>query len=165
MVPSVKILTLVGNHRGSAGFGIGKHKDAAMAARFAMRNAQRDMIAVHTHNGQLYHDLIGKKNGTTVLIRSVPPRTRGNAGGVAGEILELFGLKNCTVKVLGSKRKNPYSVVQAVFDAFNNHVPPEDVAFDRGMRMVWMGKNRHNPNNFYPTYPKGPRHTPVRFKK
>jgi ribosomal protein S5 len=165
MEPSVRTLVLVGNMHGSAGFGIGKHVDGANSAKLALRNAQSDMIHVSTHKGQLYHDVIGKKNNTMVIIRSHPPRGFGQAASLPRAIFQYLGITNAACKIVGSKRRNRYNVVQAVFDAFNNYSSPEERAAARGLRMQWIGEDRHNPNNFYPQYPKGPRHDYARYKR
>lgn len=49
-------------------------------------------------------------------------------------------------------------MTQALFDAFNHHYPPEHEAFKRGLRMQWMGADRHAPRNVYPFSPAGPRY-------
>jgi hypothetical protein len=65
-----RVLVLVGNGHGAAGYGVGAHKDVDIATKYALRKATRDMVALGSHNGQLYHDLMGKKNNHKVLIRS-----------------------------------------------------------------------------------------------
>lgn len=65
-----RVLLIVGNGHGAAGFGIGTHKDMETATKYALRRAVRDMVTVGSHNGQLYHDLMGKKNNHKVVIRS-----------------------------------------------------------------------------------------------
>ena len=64
------MLLIATNGHGGAGYGVGTHKDADVATKYALRKATRDMIAIGTHNGQLYHDLMGKKNNHKVLIRT-----------------------------------------------------------------------------------------------
>lgn len=159
MVASTRCLIIVGNGMGGAGFGIGKHKEPFQATKQALANAQRDMIHVSTHKGQLYHDLIGKKNSIYVIIRTMPSSTHHcHASLMIQDVFEMTGIKHASAKIVGSKRRNPFNVVQAVFDAFNHHIPPEDAAFARGMRMQWIGADRHNPRNAYPYSPTGPRY-------
>ena len=163
-IPSTKVLVLVGNYHGAAGFGIGKHTDARTATKYALRRAQRDMIHVSTHNGQLFHDLMGRKNKTKVIIRSVPPSKPGSAPSLVRMVFDFMGIKHASAKIVGSKRRNHYTVVQALFDAFHHHTPPQEDAAKRGLRMQWLGSDRHNPRNHYPSNPKGPRHVPERFR-
>ena len=69
-VNSARVCVVVGNERGAAGFGIAKDFEPEKAVRVAYRRAQRDMIQFETHNGQLFHDLVGKVNNTTVVLRA-----------------------------------------------------------------------------------------------
>ena len=72
MISSTRCCIIVGNGMGGAGFGMGKHVEPFAATKMALARAQRDMIHVSTHKGQLYHDLIGKKNSVYVIIRTMP---------------------------------------------------------------------------------------------
>ena len=72
MIASTRCCIIVGNGMGGAGFGMGKHVEPFAATKMALARAQRDMIHVSTHKGQLYHDLIGKKNSVYVVIRTMP---------------------------------------------------------------------------------------------
>lgn len=90
----------------------------------------------------------------------MPPSRAGACPNLIRHIFSFMGIKNASAKIVGSKRRNPYTIIQAVFDAFQNHTPPEEAAFKRGLRMQWMGSDRHSPRNYYPSQPKGPRHVP-----
>jgi small subunit ribosomal protein S5 len=159
MITSTRCMIVVGNGMGGAGFGLGKHKEPFVATKMALANAQRDMIHVSTHNGQLYHDLIGKKNSIYCIIRTMPSSTHHcNASPLIQDIFEMMGVKHASAKIIGSKRRNVYNVVQAVFDAFNHHIPPQDEAYSRGLRMQWVGADRFSPRNVYPFAPSGPRY-------
>ncbi len=57
-------------------------------------------------------------------------------------VFDFIGVKNVSTKIIGAKRRNRHMVIQALFDAFNHHSPPEDVAFRRGLRMQWLGTDR-----------------------
>ena len=70
----------------------------------------------------------------------------------------MMGITHASAKIVGSRRRNPYIVMQAIFDAFNHHTPPEDEAATRGLRLQWMGANRLNPRFAYPYQPTGPRY-------
>lgn len=158
-VQSTRVMIVVGNGMGGAGMGMGKHKEPFMAAKVALSNAHRDMIHVSTHKGQLYHDLIGKKNSVYVIIRTMPSASEGLKGApLIQDVFEMMGISHASAKIVGSKRRNPYTVTQALFDAFNHHVPPEDEAFKRGLRMQWMGADRTNGRTVFPWIPNGPRY-------
>lgn len=159
MIASTRCCIVVGNGMGGGGFGIGKHKEPFMATKQALANAQRDMIHVSLHKKQLYHDLIGKKNNLYVIVRTMPASTVAqNCSPLIQDIFEMMGIEHASAKIVGSRRRNPYNVVQALFDSFNHHMPPEHEAYMRGLRMQWMGADRHNPRNVYPFSPSGPRY-------
>lgn len=105
-------------------------------------------------------------------------------------IMEFMGVEYFSAKIVGSKTKNRYTIVQvrcampalctlcrasahaaecctcqALFDAFNNYTPPEEFAYKRGKRFVFVGKDRRYPREVHPFYPRGPNHQPMRYKK
>mmetsp|Transcript_31204 Transcript_31204/g.64338 ORF Transcript_31204/g.64338 Transcript_31204/m.64338 type:complete len:125 (+) Transcript_31204:2-376(+) len=123
------------------------------------------MIHINTYNGQLYHDLIGQKHNCQVIIRSVPPRMGARGSQLIKTIMEFMGVEYFSAKIVGSKTKNRYTIVQALFDAFNNYTPPEEFAYKRGKRFVFVGKDRRYPREVHPFYPRGPNHQPMRYKK
>lgn len=102
MVQSTRCCIIVGNGVGGAGFGIGKDKEPFNAAKQALANAQRDMIHISTHKGQLYHDLIGKSNSIYVIMRTLPSSSNfSNAPVFIQEVLEMIGIENVSAKVIG----------------------------------------------------------------
>lgn len=158
VVDSTRCMVVVGNGQGGIGFGMAKHKDPFACTKKALQLAQRDMIHVSTHKGQLFHDLIGRKNNVYVAIRTLPAGTPFiNAAPLITDVFELAGVKHASAKVFGSHRRNPYIVTQALFDAFNHHESPEESAAKRGLRMVWATADRVNPRTMYPFSSKGPR--------
>lgn len=159
MVASSRCMVVVGNGQGGIGFGIGKHKEAFAATKMALQHAQRDMIHISTNNGALYHDIIGKKNNVYVIVRSAPSSsTVLKAAPIIQEIFELAGIQRASAKIVGSHRRNPYVVVQALFDAFNYYSPPQADAYMRGLRAVKVTADRINPRTVYPFASRGPRH-------
>ena len=52
-----------------------------------------------------------------------------------------------------------------MFDAFQNYTPPEEFAYKRGKRFVFVGKDRRFPRDVFPFYPSGPRHQPAKHGK
>jgi small subunit ribosomal protein S5 len=165
VVDSMRCMVVVGNGHGGVGVGLAKHKDAFSATRRALEKAQRDMIHLATHNGCLFHDLLGKKNGVRVLLRA-NPATGGVLKGAPGivDVLELAGVKSASAKIFGSHRRSPYVVMQALFDAFNHHQSPEQQAAMRGLRLVRHTVDRVNPRVVYPFMAPGPRFPPANHR-
>lgn len=162
MIASTRCMVIVGNGMGGIGFGLGKHKEPADATKQALLNAQRDMIHIDTHHGGLHHDLIGKKNNVYVIIRAAPTSSGIlKAAPLIADVFELAGITRASAKIVGSHRRNPYIVTQALFDAFNHHYPPQQEAYMRGLRYVPYTSDRLYPRTVYPQQPKGPRFPPA----
>jgi len=166
MVASTRSMVVVGNQQGGVGFGMAKHKDAFQATKQALMNAQRDMIHIATHRGGFYHDLIGKKNNVMVIIRAQPASSHVFKGApLIMDVFELAGITRASAKIVGSHRRSPYVVTQALFDAFSHHYPPEAEASMRGLRMQWSTADRLNPRTSFPFSPRGkgsgPRYQPA----
>lgn len=166
MVASTRSMVVVGNQQGGVGFGMAKHKDAFQATKQALMNAQRDMIHIATHRGGFYHDLIGKKNNVMVIIRAQPASSHVFKGApLIMDVFELAGITRASAKIVGSHRRSPYVVTQALFDAFSHHYPPEAEATMRGLRMQWSTADRLNPRTSFPYAPtgkgNGPRYQPA----
>jgi small subunit ribosomal protein S5 len=163
MVNSTQALVIVGNYHGGVGFGVGKHKEAETAVKFALERAVADAIHVSTYRGQLYHDLVGRKNGVMCILRTRPPAMDGHANWVISQIMSYIGVEHFAGKLVGGKRRNPYTVVQAIFDCFNFYEPYEESAWKRGLRFVHMGADRHSPRSVFPGHSSTPRFLGVRY--
>jgi ribosomal protein S5 len=96
---------------------------------------------------------------------AVPPAKAGSSSQLIQTVFDLIGIEHASAKIIGGKRRNKHMVVQALFDAFNNHLPPEESAYNRGLRMQWITSDRHAKGNIFPEFPKGPRHIRSVYKK
>jgi ribosomal protein S5 len=76
------------------------------------------------------------------MCSAVPAAKTGSSSNMLQAVFDFIGVKNVSTKIIGAKRRNRHMVIQALFDAFNHHSPPEDVAFRRGLRMQWLGTDR-----------------------
>lgn len=152
-----RALVVVGNGVGGVGYGVGRHADASKAVLLAVEAAERDMIFVSTYKGQLYHDIVGKKNNVKVFIQSRGvPHDHPSGDVMLSTVMELAGINHFMGKIVGPKRKNKYTVIQAIFDAFNYHVPYEVDAAKRGLRLVHLGADRYAPRQVYPNTSRSP---------
>mmetsp|Transcript_7936 Transcript_7936/g.10065 ORF Transcript_7936/g.10065 Transcript_7936/m.10065 type:complete len:253 (-) Transcript_7936:526-1284(-) len=136
-VGSYRALVVCGNRMGAGGFGVGRGDEVKQALNDALRKAERDLVPVDfSPEGSLYHDVVGKHNNIKVLMRSSGNHPRGiKAGKIVRCVLECIGIRHCTSKIL-TKGKNPYSIVQAVFNALGKHHHPDEFALSRGRKIV-----------------------------
>ena len=96
-------LVVVGDMRGRVGFGTGKAKEVPEAIKKATDDAKKKMVRVPLKEGRtLHHDMKGHYGAGRVVLRSAPPGTGIIAGGSIRIILEVSGIKNISVKQLGS---------------------------------------------------------------
>lgn len=130
-----RALVVVGNLRGSAGYGMGKGKTTGDALNSAFRAAQRNLLHVDLYeNFGLAHDVHGKHNSCHAYIRATPRSRKMVASPFASAILQRFGIGSASVKLVG--RRDPYAMVRAIFDALSRHQNIDEYAKARGKRYL-----------------------------
>lgn len=119
-------LVIVGDKNGRVGFGIGKADETPNAIKKAVKNARKALIKVNmNHKGTLYHEIIGRKGASRVLIKPAPEGTGIIAGGVIRDVIELAGFKDVYTKNLGSN--TPINMVKAVIEGLKKQLLPVNV--------------------------------------
>lgn len=136
-VMSFRALVCVGNLRGAAGFGTAKGKNAPEAISAAFRDALRNLLYIDLFdNFGLAHDVQGKHNSCHAIIRATPQARLMVASPFAGAILKRFGISSASCKLIG--RRNPYSMVRAMFNALEKHENIDEFAKARGQRYLTL---------------------------
>ena len=124
-------LVVVGDRNGHVGVGVGKAAEIPEAIRKGKQDAEKKLISVPIDEiGSIPHDFLGKFGSATVLLKKSPDGTGIIAGGPAGSVCELAGLKNIRTKCLGSTNKQ--NVVLATLAGLSSLKTPEEVAKLRG---------------------------------
>ncbi|CAN0135760.1 unnamed protein product [Pylaiella littoralis] len=132
-----RALVTVGNLNGVGGFAIGKADSPDMAVTEASRKAKLlpNLVYVERYKqASLCQDLVGKHNGSKVLLWSRPPGSGMRAGKLSREILYNMGITDGACKMIG--RRNKYSMIYAMFDALAQHQGIESIARGRGKRIL-----------------------------
>ncbi|CAM9366518.1 unnamed protein product [Hapterophycus canaliculatus] len=132
-----RALVTVGNLNGVGGFAIGKADSPAVAITEASRKAKLlpNLVYVERYKqASLCQDLVGKHNGSKVIIWSRPPGSGMRAGKLSREILYNMGITDGACKMIG--RRNKYSMIYAMFDALAKHRGIESIARGRGKRIL-----------------------------
>jgi small subunit ribosomal protein S5 len=126
----------MGNGNGAVGFGVGKGLNPRSALASAVREGEKDLVIVDIAPwGSLYHDVQGYCNNTKVIIRAVPShKWYATAGKMTRAIMDCAGISMYSCRILG--RRNPFSVVNAAFDALGHHKTPKEIALKRGRKLV-----------------------------
>ena len=124
-------LVVVGDGNGHVGAGLGKAAEIPEAIRKGKEDAMKKLITVKLDEvDSITHDVIGKHNGASVLLKKSPDGTGIVAGGPARNVCEFAGIKNIRTKSLGSNNKQ--NVVLATLNALSQLKSPEEVAKLRG---------------------------------
>jgi small subunit ribosomal protein S5 len=143
-IASHRALVVIGNLRGTGGFGMGKGKNVGDAVNAAFRAALKNLIHIDLYeNYGFAHNLLGKHNSCRAYIQATP-RSRIMVGStLAKAVLNHIGVSSASVKLVG--RRNPYSMVHAIFDALSKHENIDEFAKRRGKRFLtlkWLRENQ-----------------------
>lgn len=134
-------LVIVGDGKGRVGHGHAKAREVPEAIRKATDQAKRKMVRVPLREGRtLHHDVKGRHGAGRVFLRSAPAGTGIIAGGPMRAVFEALGVQDVVAKAIGSN--NPYSMVNATFEALQNMQSPRHVAARRNKKVSEVVSNR-----------------------
>jgi small subunit ribosomal protein S5 len=127
-------LVVVGDGKGRVGHGHAKSREVPEAIKKATEQAKRKMIRVPLREGRtLHHDVYGRSGAGKVILRPAPAGTGIIAGGPMRAVFEALGIQDIVAKAVGSN--NPYSMVNATFEALSNMQSPRHVASRRNKKV------------------------------
>jgi small subunit ribosomal protein S5 len=110
-----RALTVIGNRKGRAGFGLAKGVDVALATSKATTQARKSLLTVPLVRETIPHEVDAKFKAARILLKPAPRGTGVKAGGAVRVVLELVGIPNVVAKILGSSSK--INNVKATFAA------------------------------------------------
>ena len=123
-------LVVVGDGKGTVGYGLGKAAEVSEAIIKGIADAKKNMVKVSLAGGTIPHDVIGVYGAGKVLMKPAPEGTGVIAGGAVRSVLEAVGIKNITARCLRSN--NPQNVVKATMAGLMALRSPEQIAAIRG---------------------------------
>ena len=123
-------LMVVGDENGHVGVGMGKAAEIPEAVRKGVEDAKRHMIEIPLVGTSIPHAVEGKFGKGHVRMLPAQEGTGVIAGGPAGAVLEMVGIKDIRTKSFGSN--NPANCVKATMDGLRQLRTAEEIAKLRG---------------------------------
>jgi small subunit ribosomal protein S5 len=127
-------LVVVGNKKGSVGFGIGKSIEVPVAIKKALKDAKKNVKRVLINKkGTLFHEITCSSGAARVLLKPAPVGAGIIAGGPIRAVVELAGYKDLCAKNLGSNAA--INMVQTTMKCLLGQRSPKTIANLRDKRM------------------------------
>ena len=123
-------LVVVGDGKGTVGYGLGKAAEVSEAILKGIADAKKKMVKISLDGTTIPHEVTGIFGAGKVLMRPAPEGTGVIAGGAVRAVMEAVGIKNITARCLRSN--NPQNVVKATMEGLKSLRSPEQIAAIRG---------------------------------
>lgn len=123
-------LVVVGDGKGTVGYGLGKAAEVSEAILKGIADAKKNMTKITLDGTTIPHEVIGAFGAGRVMLKPAPEGTGIIAGGAVRAVMEAVGISNIRAKCLRSN--NPQNVVKATMQGLESLRDAAEVARIRG---------------------------------
>ena len=127
-------LVVVGDGKGRVGVGLGKANTVPAAIAKGQERAKREMFDVPMRNTTIPHEVLGKFESSSVMLKPASEGTGVIAGGGVRAVMELAGVRDVLTKALGSTTS--VNLVQATVDGLKKLRTKAQVEQTRGVKIT-----------------------------
>jgi small subunit ribosomal protein S5 len=127
---SFSALVVVGDGKGTVGYGLGKANEVPEAIRKATEQARKSMISVPLLDGTLPYEVMGRYGAGRVVLKPASKGTGIIAGGPVRAVMEAAGVHDILSKAIGTN--NPHNVLKAAMAGLASLRSAEQVGEMRG---------------------------------
>jgi small subunit ribosomal protein S5 len=131
---SFSALVVVGDGKGTVGFGLGKANQVPDAIKKATDRARKTMQKVELLEGTIPYEVIGNFGAGHVLLKPASAGTGIIAGGPVRAVMEAAGVHDILTKAIGTN--NPHNVLRATFAGLRSLRSAEQVGRMRGKTLT-----------------------------
>jgi small subunit ribosomal protein S5 len=127
-------LVVVGDGNGRVGVALGKANTVPAAIAKGQERAKREMFDVPMRNTTIPHEVLGRFESSSVMLRPASEGTGVIAGGAVRAVMELAGVRDVLTKALGST--TAVNLVQATVDGLKQLRTKADIEQMRGVKIA-----------------------------
>lgn len=109
---------VIGDGKGTVGFGMGKAGEVVVAIEKAVRDAKKNLLSFAIVDGTIAHDLSANYKAANIFIHPASKGTGLIAGGSARKIFAVAGIKDILAKQRGGN--NPITNARVTIKALSN---------------------------------------------
>ena len=127
-------LVVVGDGNGRVGVGLGKANTVPAAIGKGQDRAKANMFEVPMRNTTIPHEVLGKFESSSVMLKPASEGTGVIAGGAVRAVMELAGVRDVLTKALGST--TAVNLVQATVEGLKQLRTKADIEQTRGVKIT-----------------------------